>query len=224
LYAKSKTGCKDKFFLISPAIFKKLSNNVDYHNKLPKMKRLFAAIKIKPEKTFFEVYTHLTTNLSNERINWVNPENIHITLKFFGETDERKIPDINAVFKNIALHTRPFTLSINKVGIFGSSYQPKVVWFGIDTNPVLLELARNVKTDLQTIGFDDDGQHFVPHLTIGRIKLLNDRKFFQEVINEHKNTFIQEVPVNRFFLYESILRREGPIYKVVETFPFSQIQ
>jgi 2'-5' RNA ligase len=71
---------------------------------------------------------------------------------------------------------------------------------------------------VEQIGWERDRQNFVPHLTIARIKHVPDKKLFQQFIDENRNAFIQEVSVAEFHLYESILLREGPVYKVLETY------
>ena len=84
------------------------------------MKRLFAAIKIHPSAEYIKLFNDISSSLRHERIKWVEPDNIHLTLKFFGETDETKIPAIiQAIEKSVAL-SKPFTLKIAHTGIFGS--------------------------------------------------------------------------------------------------------
>jgi len=148
----------------------------------------------------------------------VKPENIHITLKFFGETEERRIPEISSVLREVAGRHQPFTTELVNVGIFGSSYSPKVIWFGTDKSEPLKKLGVDILQSVEKIGWEYDRQNFVPHLTIGRIKFIPDKHLFQSVIDEHKKTRMQEVQVESFYLYESILLREGPVYKVLETY------
>jgi len=182
------------------------------------MKRLFAAIHISPSKEFTELFESLQRGLRSAHIKWVNPQNIHLTLKFFGETPERQIPDINRVLYEVSQRHKPFSFSIGNTGIFGSSYNPRVIWFGIQDNGSLKALAEDVLAEVETIGWDRDRQNFVPHLTVGRVKESRDKHLFQKMIDEHKKAFIQEVSVTEFRLYESILQREGPIYKVLEQY------
>ena len=182
------------------------------------MKRLFAAVKIHPSSEFLKTYNSLKSGLRFARITWVKPESIHITLKFFGETMENRISDISNVLREVAGRHQPFTSEIVNVGIFGSSYSPKVIWFGIDKSEPLKKLGLEVLQSVEKIGWEHDRQNFVPHLTIGRIKDIPDKHLFQSVIDMHKKTWMQEVQVSEFHLYESILLREGPVYKVLETF------
>ena len=182
------------------------------------MKRLFAAVKIHPSKEFLKTYNSLRSGLKFAGIKWVDPEIIHVTLKFFGETMENRIPDISKVLKEVAGRHNPFTSELVNVGIFGSSYSPKVIWFGIDRSEPLKNLGIDILQSVEKIGWEHDRQNFVPHLTVGRIKFIPDKKLFQSVIDMHKKTRMQEIQVSEFHLYESILNWDGPIYKVLETY------
>ncbi len=182
------------------------------------MKRIFAAIKIQPTEVFHNTYYQLKSKLKNEKIKWVELENIHITLKFFGETDESKIEGITELLTEIAQNHSPFTLELKDVGIFGSSYNPRVIWFGIEKSEQLTYLANDVLDQVGSLGFVRDRQNFVPHLTIGRIKFIDDKKRFQEVISRFKSIEIQEQKVDQFYLIESILRPQGPEYTILESF------
>lgn len=176
------------------------------------MKRLFAAIKIQPTDRFISLFGEIASSLRHERIKWVEPENMHLTLKFFGQTDEKRIPAILKALKMAVGESQVFNIKISDTGIFGSRYDPRVVWFGIEKQPMLDKLAHTVITELEKCGWERDRQNFVPHLTIGRIKELKDVPLFQQIINKYKKLEIQEGSVSEIILYESILRREGPLY------------
>ena len=182
------------------------------------MKRLFAAIKIHPSENYTSRYLSLKNSLKDEKIRWVDPENIHITLKFFGETPEHHIPGINMALKKASNGVSPFELSLTNTGIFGSSSKARVIWFGIDPSNELNLLFNNILRELKNIGMENDRQNFVPHLTVGRIKSLEDKKFFQQVIDKHREGHIQKEEVNKFHLFESILSPQGPTYNIIETF------
>lgn len=176
------------------------------------MKRLFAAIKIEASTEFTRILGQLSRELGHERIKWVEPHNIHITLKFFGETDEQDIPAIKNALQAAASVSESFQIKISRTGIFGSRYDPRVVWFGIDREPLLDLLAKNTVEELRKAGWEPDRQNFVPHLTVGRIKDLRDKNLFQQVIDKYRDMKIKEQQVKEIILYESILRKEGPIY------------
>jgi len=183
-------------------------------------KRLFAAIKIEPDEDLLRVYYSLQQSLKHEKIKWVEPVNLHFTLKFFGETSETKIETINQVLQSIASEIEPFNLSISKTGIFGSSYNPKVIWFGFAEEEKLKKTGEIFLHFLDKVGFPSDRQNFVPHLTVARIKQINDKQYFQKVIDDFKEISLHKISVNEFYLFESILKPAGPVYRPQKRFNF----
>jgi len=182
------------------------------------MKRLFAAIKIKPPEGFLHIYYGLKANLKNDKIKWVDINNIHLTLKFLGETPNEQIPNIVEKLGKISLKHSNFSLEFRDIGIFGSSYKPRMIWIGVEENKVLLSLAKDILIGMDDIGFKRDRQNFVPHLTLGRIKFIDDKNRFQQIITKYSSTKMEKQEITEFNLYESILKREGPEYKLIESF------
>ena len=181
------------------------------------MKRLFIAVTLHPDKDFNDTLLDLQTNLKRERITWVSGHNLHLTLKFFGETNEKMIPAIEEAMHLATAGLRSFNVCFNRTGIFGSSYNPKVIWLGSDKNPVLIQLFSQLKTELKKAGKSNDRQNFVPHLTLGRIKEISDKSLFQQVIEDYRETFSMEESVISIQLYESILTPKGPVYITLNT-------
>ena len=190
------------------------------------MKRLFLAIPINTENNGFKpLLDGLRRSLSHEKmINWVRPANIHLTLKFIGETppqDEPKI--IEAVTKMLENH-HAFTMDFNRTGLFGSHYAPRILWLGMQQTPdQLLSLANDTLDAFDKIGYLRDRQNFVPHLTLGRIKDLCEKQYFQKVVQaiEQKTYIHQEV--NEIILFQSILRPDGAIYKVMKKWKLTPV-
>lgn len=182
------------------------------------MKRLFAAIKVEPSEELLSKYYTLKKSLQHEKIRWVKPENIHITLKFFGETPDHHIPAIKLALNAAAKDISPFDFSIQNIGVFGSSYKPKALWYGIEPKDGITQLVSSVFYQLSQIGIEQDRQNFVPHLTIARMNYIEDKKIFQQAIDKNKKCFIQKEEVKFIHLFESILRPDGPVYGVVESF------
>ena len=184
------------------------------------MKRLFIAIKIQPDKAFLDQLLQLKQQLKHERVKWVEDQNIHITLKFLGDTEVKKIPDIERVLEQVAASHSPFAIQLVRLGIFGSRYDPRVIWAGIEPYDHLAMLMKDVHAELKTIGYESDRQNLVPHLTLGRIKEIKDKHLFQRVIEKIREISSQEMIVTECILYESILKKEGPVYLNLKTFPF----
>jgi RNA 2',3'-cyclic 3'-phosphodiesterase len=185
------------------------------------MKRLFAAIKITPDENFLKIYFGLMKGLHFAKINWVRPENMHLTLKFFGETPEGQVEKIDSIMSDSLAAYTPLNIVIKNTGIFGSSYNPKVIWFGTEKSEILKNLAENLLENLDVNGFFRDRQNFVPHLTVGRIKDVQNKQLFQNVVDQYKNSFIQEVQVESIILFESLLSPSGPQYKKISEYSLS---
>jgi RNA 2',3'-cyclic 3'-phosphodiesterase len=184
------------------------------------MKRIFAAIRIQPGKEFLNSIRSLRESLRPERIKWVEEHNIHITLKFFGETEEARIPAISASLRKIAAGTESFSLSLKNLGIFGSSYDPRVIWIGIEPYKELAELMKVIRDEMIPLGFPADRQNLVPHLTLGRIKEIRDKAAFQRSVDRFKTLSTGEMQAGSIILFESILKKEGPTYVALDVFPF----
>jgi RNA 2',3'-cyclic 3'-phosphodiesterase len=183
------------------------------------MKRLFAAIEISPDNAFLDQYRKLKAQLRQEKIKWVEEHNLHLTLKFFGDTEEYRILDISRVLESVAGRMECFGFWLEGLGVFGSRYDPRVIWVGIRPYERLVSLMKETGEELKSIGYTPDRQNLVPHLTVGRIRELRDKFFFQKVIDENKKIISREMIVDSFLLFESILKKEGPLYLKLQKFP-----
>jgi len=182
------------------------------------MKRLFIAIKIIPDENMLKQYYSLREALSDNKIVWVEPDKFHLTLKFLGDTSQDSINIVNNIIIDTLESKRSFDIEFKNTGIFGSKYDPRVIWFGISENHEFLKLGNDLLNNLHDGGFKRDRQNFVPHLTIGRIKRIEDKMFFNRMISNFRNVYLQRFTINKVILYESILRKEGPVYKVVSSY------
>ena len=186
-----------------------------------KMKRLFLAIPIKTaDNGFVPLIDGLKRQLAHEkRINWVRPQNIHLTLKFIGDTPNEDIPKIIETVEEMLKNHKSFTMDFNRTGIFGSRYAPRVLWMGMNETPQeLYNLEEDTLTAFDKLGYLRDRQNFVPHITLGRIKELCEKQYFQKIVSsiEQKSYIKQEV--NEIILFQSILRPEGATYKELKKF------
>ncbi len=185
------------------------------------MRRIFAAIHIAPEKPLIDLLTEAKAIFHDGRIRWVNPEQVHLTLKFFGETPEPTIEQIRGLFRVSLLPDAPFSFTLQGLGIFGSHYQPRVVWAGTGEDPVLRTLSEKLLDNAATAGFPRDRLPFVPHLTLGRITYVRNKKKLKDWIASYRETPFQQVMVEEIILFESVLNTTGVTYHVVESFPLS---
>ncbi|MDR1181960.1 MAG: RNA 2',3'-cyclic phosphodiesterase [Bacteroidales bacterium] len=178
------------------------------------MKRLFIAIDIIPSSSFLDVYAKIkSVSTKLDKINWVKPDLIHATLKFLGETPEEKIPSIMEGMNVAASNIPSFSMRIGTVGAFGSRYQPRVLWFGIQKTQIIEQLHNQLQKEMRKLNFKYDFGNFVPHITIARINRIDDKQRFWKTIEASQTSFIQEVEVRKIILYESILKTNIPVYQ-----------
>lgn len=189
------------------------------------MKRLFIAIPLTPDTAFIQWMEVLKKKLHYEAINMAKPENLHLTLKFLGETPESKIPQILSAIQNGTPDHGAIHLQLDTLGLFGSRYDPRVIWLGSSTKCSELQLLTDsIFTQLDSIGYKRDRQNFVPHITIARIKKLHEKKIFQQVISSSPPLPIQQMDAEQFFLFESTLQKSGPFYTIQHCFQLNKLQ
>jgi 2'-5' RNA ligase len=185
-------------------------------------KRLFLAVKIFPDKKFREIYQSLKIGLGDEKIKWVGMENVHVTLRFFGDTDEDNIPGISEALRHAITHIPAFDVVLRHAGIFGGYYKPKVIWLGLEPLEPLQDIAATVNAALVPLGYEMPEEPFIPHLTIGRIKYIRNKQYLVHLIEKQKDVFVQATHIEDIFLFESILRPQGPLYNILERFALTR--
>ena len=186
---------------------------------IKKMKRLFIAFDFSLDKDFLEFYSHVHSVFTKlDRFNMVKPELMHITLKFLGETEEEKIDPIIQGMQNATKDISMFNVKTEKLGIFGSRYQPRVLWLGIEKIPELEQLHKQLNKEMRKTGFKPDFGNFVPHLTLARINKIDDKHYFWKKIESLSQDFSQQIQVDKIILYESILHGHIPVYEKIKEF------
>lgn len=183
------------------------------------MPRLFIAIKIQPQENLLNALKTIQQAFATDSVTWVKPDNLHITLKFLGDTPQEKIPSITARLQQCAAALSPFDFSVKKFGYFGNLSFPRVLWMGIEQEEKNIENAfRLVQKEMDALGFQQEKQGFKPHLTIGRVKKMEGTHKLRELESELSGLLLQQIRVDSFTLYKSKLTSTGPVYSVVEKF------
>ena len=182
------------------------------------MKRIFIAVKVEADEILSGMISSLKYGLSRESIKWTNPDNIHITLSFLGDTEEEKILLISSMLNRKCEGFGKFDLIIKGSGVFKNLSEPRVIWAGIEPSEKLNRLYDIISDGLQDTGTKPEVRPFKPHLTLGRIRSLKDKTALKTLIDKYQNTDFQKVPVIEVILYESILLQTGPVYKEINKF------
>lgn len=177
------------------------------------MIRSFLAIELPNPilKKIEEVQGDLRSTRADVR--WVNPEKIHLTLKFFGNIEESRIDLILKSIEEPVRNTLPFSLRVLGVGAFPNLKNPRVVWMGlVDGKDVLTSFQKQIENQLGKIGFQSEDRPFHPHLTLGRMKSSRGKEDLVGRMEKHKEEEFGDLPVERVVLFKSDLRPTGPIY------------
>jgi len=152
-------------------------------------------------------------------IRWVRPDQIHITLHFFGSIDRPAVTRIKQVVEPITQAVSKFKVSLEKWGCFPNPDRPRVIWLGMGGEiERLSRLHSLIERALEKAHFPVETRSFKPHLTVGRMKQSN-RKI--ELNRLHFDSTAQK-ELSEMVLFQSHLSPSGARYETIETFPFSK--
>lgn len=167
------------------------------------------------DPSFREEIRQIQERFSDFDLKFVNPEIVHITLKFLGDIKESMVTPLAAALDSLTCE--PFEASIEGLGVFPKPSNPKVLWLGATGN--FETLHDDVETILKPFKFKEDGRAFTAHATLARVKFLNknQKNAFVDVLNELKNTKLGNMWINKVLLKKSTLTPEGPIYETLHT-------
>jgi 2'-5' RNA ligase len=182
------------------------------------MRRLFLAVRVTPNQAISKSYDHIQKEFGFANVRWTDVSNLHFTLNFIGSTPSALIPAIDNAIQLILKEQAAFDFHIVKVGIFGSSYAPKIIWWGMQEEPMLKSLALTIQSELEKIGIQTTNQNFVPHISLGRIEKIYSNKLFQATLAKNKIINPLAVLVHEVTLLESILKPNGSEYQTVKNY------
>jgi RNA 2',3'-cyclic 3'-phosphodiesterase len=151
---------------------------------------------------------------------WVRAENLHVTLKFLGETDPAKLPAIQKQLASIN-HMEPVSFSFHGLGFFPNPRYPRVFWVGMETSVNLILLAENIDEEMNEIGFPLDKRAFTPHLTLARLDPPGMPAQLAAAAKENEERRFGSLTTNEFHLIESKLKPTGAEYTTIQTVPFA---
>ena len=181
------------------------------------MKRLFIATKVCLNDECRKLSQDLQQLTQHDNITWVKNDVTHLTLRFLGQTPDSQIPLIKEAMEKAIVSFHPFSLQLDKLGFFGSRYAPSVIWLGFSEFEMYRQLFLSLEQQLQQFGFEAQQGNFVPHITLGRIKMIHNKKRFWETMQPFIEKVSQEIPIQEITLYQSKLNPEGPEYKALFT-------
>lgn len=179
------------------------------------MVRAFVAICIdeNTRRRLVSVQTSLPT--SGAKLKLVEPENLHLTLKFLGEVEDDKIREVGETLKTAVVENRSFEMKIKGLGVFPGFRYLRIIWAGVDQGKnEVMEIQKKIDSALQPLGFRLE-RDFHPHITIARVKFVRNREEIVSFVKENSSKEFGTVRVNEIDLMQSKLNPKGPIYSKI---------
>ena len=185
------------------------------HN--PEQIRCFIAIELPEEAK--RGLARLKKELESDEhkfVKWVNPGQIHLTLKFLGNIPSKRVMEVTGAMGKGTQGISRFHLEISGLGAFPSLRQARVFWVGIGGEiDKLSRLQHNIDSALTALGFAEEERSFVPHLTLARIRQGAsplERRSFGELVGATAFEDKYHVEVGAISLMRSQLTPAGAIY------------
>ena len=183
---------------------------------MPKRIRTFIGVAIAEPVREQLVSLQETLRAAAKQVKWVEPQNLHLTLKFLGEVDETELYAVCKSTQQAVAESAPFSMHVAGVGAFPNARRPRVIWSGIrDGADELTFLHDLLEEEFRAQGYPREDRAFTPHLTLGRMRQPKPTPelaaaFDKLTIWEGGTTFVRELLV-----MSSQLSPQGPTYTVM---------
>ena len=151
-------------------------------------------------------------------VKWELQDKFHITLKFLGNVEQSNIESLSSALTNIVKQFQVFDITYNLLGAFPNIQNPRVIWIGIKSNQVVLDLQSGVERICSDFGFQKEERTFHPHITFGRVKGTRSLTRLTEAIKTITFESMQS-RCSELLLMKSDLHPGGSIYTILKSFP-----
>jgi 2'-5' RNA ligase len=182
--------------------------------------RSFIALEMPPEVKEFAAGLIKELKPSGADVKWVEPMNLHLTLKFLGEVDPSATADIINALEGACAGPAAPSLGAVGCGAFPNARAPRVVWLGLTGEVApLAALARSVEAAMEPLGFAPEGRAFKPHLTLGRVRRprrgaeASSTAPLSRALAGLAQAAGPRFRANQVALMKSTLTKSGPIYE-----------
>jgi 2'-5' RNA ligase len=180
--------------------------------------RAFVSVDLEPNPSI-ENFSKALQN-TGARLKAVRMDQIHMTLKFLGDTDEGLVEKIEDIMKRAVTDARPFEIGFKGTGAFPNMNYIKVVWVGLENSGPLADISRFLDDEMVSLGFKREGRDFSPHVTLGRLKGSKGKELIQDLLSKTKTADFGVQKVDRLRLKKSVLETSGPTYTTIAEAPF----
>jgi 2'-5' RNA ligase len=158
-----------------------------------------------------------TLTRAAEGVKWVEPENLHVTLLFLGEVNDRDIPAVCASVSECCARHAPFPMSVETLGCFGSPRRPRTLWVGVGAGTQeLVALHDALEPPLLDLGcYRREGRKYTPHITLGRVRSDRPNDQLASALAKHSGWQGGQTTVRELLVLSSELMPDGPVYTVL---------
>jgi RNA 2',3'-cyclic 3'-phosphodiesterase len=154
-------------------------------------------------------------------VKWVEPHNLHLTLKFLGEVKQQEIVRVSQAMARGAAEVQPFDLEVCGAGAFPTAARPHTVWFGSGEGAEqMIALHDRVEAALAKLGYREEHRRFQPHLTLGRVRSGGPGVAeLGTLVKQNADFLAGQMTVGKVTLFSSTLTPDGPVYEILATAP-----
>ncbi|PKB79243.1 MAG: 2'-5' RNA ligase [SAR202 cluster bacterium Io17-Chloro-G9] len=183
-------------------------------------RRAFIAIHLSQEarRQLSETIASLGKGIPNS-VRWVDPDGIHLTLKYLGDIDRAMIEDVLQAMEQLTNGSLPFQLHLEGLGVFPNQRRPRVLWAGVGGDlDALGALQEKVEVAMSGLNFPRERRAYNPHLTLGRVRDTISavaRQRIGDVISRGSLAGADSWPVNALHLMRSDLTPQGSVYSTL---------
>jgi 2'-5' RNA ligase len=191
---------------------------------MKKTLRTFVAVEIPPRvrQRACELIAALAGTTAD--VKWVEPHNLHITLKFLGDVHQRDVIEVCRAVERGAEQVAPFELVLRGAGAFPNAARPRTVWLGATEGAEqMIALHDRIDEQLAALGFRGEHRRFQTHLTIGRVR--GGGQGIAELgrlLRQNAEFDAGKTNVTKATVFSSTLTPAGPIYEVLGTAPLGE--
>jgi 2'-5' RNA ligase len=157
-------------------------------------------------------------------VKWVEPENLHVTLLFLGEVDDREVHRVCQLVTDGVKDQPAFAMTVERVGCFPNPRRPRVIWVGVGEGvQPLCTLHDGLEEPLMDLGYRREERRYTPHITLGRVKSDRPTDKLAAALAKHAGWKGGETMVREILVMSSELTPQGPIYTVLSRAPLGAV-
>jgi RNA 2',3'-cyclic 3'-phosphodiesterase len=178
--------------------------------------RAFIAVEINEQtkQKISGLISHLKK--SGADVKWITENQMHLTLKFLGDIDERDVQKISDALSDIADNFNSFTINFSKIGAFPDMDRPSIIWLGIDKGAESLKtLSEKIETALKKLRLKQENREFKPHLTLARIKSPKNMQNLLKLVKEIDAKSWDGSQISSLTLFQSALNPKGAVHAIL---------